>query len=158
HLVFGDDQTVFPRLAPTGFDQGNGMVADEPVIKRVGVRLETRTSRVTRRDYDHQKARLQVESQARAEQLPELDDYDYRGRFSERRRCTQLAHSSLERRRSDYRHTAGHCDQPSLRRVHFLQLQYHPRDSWTDLWLITEIHHEVSRAPSSRCTRSYCPF
>src|SRR5690606_36674113 len=60
HLVFGDDQTVFPRLAPTGFDQGNGMVADEPVIKRFGVRLETRTSRVTRRDYDHQKARGQL--------------------------------------------------------------------------------------------------
>ncbi|WP_188635913.1 type VI secretion system tip protein TssI/VgrG, partial [Halopseudomonas pertucinogena] len=32
-LVFGDDQTVFPRLAPVSFDQGNGMVADEPVIK-----------------------------------------------------------------------------------------------------------------------------
>ncbi len=74
--MFGDDQTVFPRLAPTGFDQGNGMVADEPVIKRFGVRLETRTSRVTRRDYDHQKARLLLESQARGEQLPDLEDYD----------------------------------------------------------------------------------
>ena len=57
-LVFGDDQTGFPRLAPTGFDQGNGMVADDPVIKRFAVRLEARTSRVSRRDYDHNKARL----------------------------------------------------------------------------------------------------
>src|SRR5690606_27352946 len=60
HLVFGDDQTLPPRLAPPGFDQSNGMVADEPVLKRFGVRLETRTSRVTRRDYDHQKARGQL--------------------------------------------------------------------------------------------------
>src|SRR5690606_36787354 len=71
-LVFGDDQTVFPRLAPVSFDQGNGMFGDEPVIQRFGVRLETRTIRVTRCDYDPNKARLQLESQARVEQLPDL--------------------------------------------------------------------------------------
>src|SRR5690606_5533740 len=142
HLVFGDDQTVFPRLAPTGFDQGNGMVADEPVIKRFGVRLETRTSRVTRRDYDHQKARLQLESQARAEQLPDLEDYDYPGRFTDRTRGKQLAQRSLERHRSDYRQPAGHSDQPTLRTGRFLQPQGPPRDRWNDLGLITEPHHE----------------
>src|SRR5690554_6466794 len=142
HLVFGDDQTVFPRLAPTGFDQGNGMVADEPVIKRFGVRLETRTSRVTRRDYDHQMARLLLESQARGEQLPDLEDYDYSGRFTDRSRGKHLAQRSLERHRSDYRQAAGHSNQPTLRSGHFLELQGHPRDSWNDLWLITAIHHE----------------
>src|SRR5690554_78543 len=142
HLVFGDDQTVFPRLAPTGFDQGNGMVADEPVIKRFGVRLETRTSRVTRRDYDPHKARLLLESQARGEQLPDLEDYDYPGRFTDRSRGKHLAQRSLERHRSDYRQATGHSDQPNLRSGHFLELQGHPRDSWNDLWLITEIHHE----------------
>src|SRR5690554_5532467 len=142
HLVFGDDQTVFPRLAPTGFDQGNGMVADEPVIKRFGVRLETRTRRVTRRDYDHQKARLLLESQARGEQLPDLEDYDYPGRFTDRSRGKHLAQRSLERHRSDYRQATGHSDQPTLRSGHFLEPQGHPRDSWNDLWLITDIHHE----------------
>src|SRR5690554_4689558 len=142
HLVFGDDQTVFPRLAPTGFDQGNGMVADKPVIKRFGVRLETRTSRVTRRDYDHQKARLLLESQARGEQLPDLEDYDYPGRFTDRSRGKHLAQRSLERHRSDYRQATAHSTQPTLRSGHFLELQGHPRDSWNDLWLITDIHHE----------------
>src|SRR5690606_31102019 len=33
-------------------------------------------------------------------------------------------------------------DQPTLRSGHFLELQGHPRDSWNDLWLITDIHHE----------------
>ena len=141
-LVFGDDQTVFPRLAPISFDQGNGMVADEPVIKRFGVRLETRTSRVTRRDYDHNKARLQLESQARAEQLPDLEDYDYPGRFTDRTRGKQLAQRSLERHRSDYHQATAHSDQPTLRSGHFLELQGHPRTSWNDLWLITELHHE----------------
>src|SRR5690606_38925611 len=124
------------------FDQGNGMVADEPVIKRFGVRLETRTSRVTRRDYDHQKARLLLESQARGEQLPDLEDYDYPGRFTDRSRGKHLAQRSLERHRSDCRQATGHSDQPTLRSGHFLELQGPPRDSWNDLWLITDIHHE----------------
>src|SRR5690606_38414143 len=131
----------FPRLAPTGFDQGNGMVADEPVIKRFGVRLETRTSRVTRRDYDPHKARLLLESQARGEQLPDLEDYDYPGRFTDRSRGTHLAQRGPERHRSDSRHATSHSDQPNLRSGHFLEHQGHPRDSSNDLWLITEIHH-----------------
>src|SRR5690606_9833747 len=126
----------------TGFDQGNGMVADEPVIKRFGVRLETRTSRVTRRDYAPQKARLLLESQARGEQRPDLEDYDYPRRFTDRGRGKHLTQRSLERPRSDYRQATGHSDQPTLRSAHFLELQGHPRDSWNDLWLITDIHHE----------------
>ncbi|HHQ2636894.1 TPA: type VI secretion system tip protein TssI/VgrG, partial [Pseudomonas aeruginosa] len=66
-LVFGDDQTVFPRLAPVAYQQDSGLVADRPVVKRFGVRLETRTSRVTRRDYDFEKPRLTLESAARGE-------------------------------------------------------------------------------------------
>lgn len=141
-LVFGDDQTGFPRLAPTGFDQGNGMVADEPVIKRFAVRLEARTSRVTRRDYDHNKARLLLESDARSEQLPDLEDYDYPGRFSDRERGKQLARRSLERHRSDYRLAAGESDQPTLRTGHFLELEGHPQEDWNNLWLLTGIEHE----------------
>ncbi|WP_277395254.1 contractile injection system protein, VgrG/Pvc8 family, partial [Pseudomonas viridiflava] len=33
-LVFGDDQTVFPKLAPVAYQQDSGMVASDPVIKR----------------------------------------------------------------------------------------------------------------------------
>ncbi len=61
-LVFGDDQTVFPRLAPVAYQQDSGLVADRPAVKRFGVRLETRTSRVTRRDYDFEKPRLTLEA------------------------------------------------------------------------------------------------
>uniref|UniRef100_UPI000F01371E type VI secretion system tip protein TssI/VgrG n=1 Tax=Pseudomonas viridiflava TaxID=33069 RepID=UPI000F01371E len=58
-LVFGDDQTVFPKLGePTAYVQGSGLVADVPVIKGFKLRLETRTGRVTRRDYDFEKPKL----------------------------------------------------------------------------------------------------
>jgi type VI secretion system secreted protein VgrG len=50
-VVFGDDQTVF-RLAPVAYQQDAGLVASEPVVKRFDLRLETRTSRTTRRDYN----------------------------------------------------------------------------------------------------------
>jgi len=150
-LVFGDDQTCFPKLAPIPFQQGNGMVADEPVIKRFALRLETRPSRVTRRDYDFEKPHLLLEAAHKAEQpvegdqplpLPDLEDYDYPGRFIDRKRGKQLAQRSLERHRSDYRLAEGESDQPLLISGHFLALTNHSRKDWNDLWLLTEIQHE----------------
>ncbi|QIB52835.1 type VI secretion system tip protein TssI/VgrG [Pseudomonas sp. OIL-1] len=141
-IVFGDDQTSFPKLAPTRFEQGNGMVADEPVIKRFALRMETRPSRVTRRDYDFEKPRLQLESASRGAAVPDLEDYDYPGRFTDRERGKHLAQRSLERHRSDYRLAEGSSDQPLLISGHFLPLAKHSRSSWNDLWLLTEIHHQ----------------
>src|SRR5690606_28230237 len=83
-----------------------------------------------------------LESQARAEQLPDLEDYDYPGRFTDRSRGKHLAQRTLERHRSDYHQATAHSDQPTLRSGHFLELEGHPRTSWNDLWLITELHHE----------------
>uniref|UniRef100_UPI002405C5A7 contractile injection system protein, VgrG/Pvc8 family n=1 Tax=Pseudomonas viridiflava TaxID=33069 RepID=UPI002405C5A7 len=37
-LVFGDDQTVFPKLATVSYQQDSGMAADQPVIKRFNLR------------------------------------------------------------------------------------------------------------------------
>ncbi|MAL93112.1 MAG: type VI secretion system tip protein VgrG, partial [Pseudomonas sp.] len=85
-LVFGDDQTVFPKLTATAYQQDSGLVADQPVIKRFGLRLETRTSRVTRRDYDFEKPRLSMEAAFHSDFQPDLEDYDYPGRFTERAR------------------------------------------------------------------------
>ncbi|MGV8267581.1 contractile injection system protein, VgrG/Pvc8 family, partial [Pseudomonas aeruginosa] len=52
-LVFGDDQTSFPRLQrPVAYVQDAGLVGDQPVVKRFGVRFCTRAGRVARRGYD----------------------------------------------------------------------------------------------------------
>ena len=142
-LVFGDDQTVFPKLGrPTAYVQDSGMVADEPVIKHFGVRLETRTSRVTRRDYDFEQPRLQLESAVTSEFAPDLEDYDYPGRFTDRTRGKHLSRRALERHRADYQLAEGDSDQPVLRSGHFLAISEHPRREWNDLWLLREIHHQ----------------
>ncbi len=152
-LVFGDDQTGFPKLArQTPYIQDSGLVADEPVIKRFAMRIETRPSRVTRRDYDFEKPHLLMEAAHKAEQvtegeeppipLPDLEDYDYPGRFTERARGKQLAKRSLERHRSDYRLAEGRSDVPSLVTGHFLTLSEHIRTEWNDLWLVVSIQHE----------------
>ncbi len=124
HLVFGDDQTIFPKLAqPTAYQQDSGMVAAEPVIKHFGVRLETRTSRITRRDYDFEKPKLLLESGCNPDQdkpQPDLEDYDYPGRFTDRERGKHLSLRALERQRADYRQAEGKSDQPSLISGHFL--------------------------------------
>ena len=111
-LVFGDDQTVFPRLAATAYQQDSGLVADQPVIKRFGLRVETRTSRVTRRDYDFEKPRLTMEAAFHSEFQPDLEDYDYPGRFTERARGKHLSQRALERHRHDYELAEGESDQP----------------------------------------------
>jgi type VI secretion system secreted protein VgrG len=141
-LTFGDDQTVFPKLAPTAYQQDSGLVADKPVIKRFGVRVETRTSRVTRRDYDFEKPKLLMEADAKSAFQPDLEDYDYPGRFVDRERGKHLSQRSLERHRHDFELAQGDGDQPLLVSGHFLALTEHPRASWNDLWLLTEIHHE----------------
>ncbi|SDM02858.1 type VI secretion system tip protein TssI/VgrG, partial [Pseudomonas indica] len=140
-LVFGDDQTVFPKLAPVAYQQDSGLVADVPVIKRFGVRMETRPSRVTRRDYDFEQPRLQLEAASKGEAKPDLEDYDYPGRFTDRTRGKHLAKRALERHRADYQLAEGHSDQPSLVTGHFLALTDHPRANWNDLWLLTALTH-----------------
>ncbi|RMQ42170.1 Rhs element Vgr protein [Pseudomonas cichorii] len=145
-LVFGDDQTVFPKLGqPTAYVQGSGMVADEPVIKGFKLRLETRTSRVTRRDYDFEKPNLQLEAAykpADESSEPDLEDYDYPGRFLDRARGKFLSQRALERHRADYQQVEGWGDQTTLNSGHFLEISEHPRTEWNDLWLLTEIFHE----------------
>ena len=141
-LVFGDDQTVFPKLAPTAYQQDSGLVADEPVIKRFALRLETRSNRVTRRDYNFEKPKLLMEAAFNSEFQPDLEDYDYPGRFVERERGKHLAKRNLERHRSDYELASGESDQPLLVSGHFLNLSEHPREGWNQLWLLTAISHE----------------
>jgi len=141
-LVFGDDQTVFPKLAATAYQQDSGLVADQPVIKRFGLRLETRTSRVTRRDYDFEKPRLSMEAAFHSDFQPDLEDYDYPGRFTERARGKHLSQRALERLRHDYELAEGESDQPKLVSGHFLPLTEHPRSDWNQLWLLTEVLHE----------------
>ncbi|MCQ4249200.1 type VI secretion system tip protein VgrG [Pseudomonas stutzeri] len=141
-LVFGDDQTVFPTLAPVAYQQDSGLVADEPVIKRFGVRVETRTSRVTRRDYDFENPRLTMEAAVQIDIQPDLEDYDYPGRFVDRERGKHLSRRALERHRHDFELAEGASDQPLLVSGHFLSLSEHPRGDWNQLWLLTEIHHE----------------
>ncbi|MFQ7899984.1 type VI secretion system tip protein TssI/VgrG [Stutzerimonas degradans] len=141
-LVFGDDQTVFPRLAATTYQQDSGLVADQPVIKRFGLRLETRTSRVTRRDYDFEKPRLTMEAAFHSDFQSDLEDYDYPGRFTERTRGKHLSQRALERHRHDYELAEGESDQPRLVSGHFLPLTEHPRSDWNQLWLLTQVLHE----------------
>ncbi|HEK0860726.1 TPA: type VI secretion system tip protein VgrG, partial [Pseudomonas aeruginosa] len=138
---------VFPRLGrPTAYVHDSGLVADEPVIKRFSLRLASRTTRTTRRDYDFEKPRLLLEAGNRpaadAPAEPDLEDYDYPGRFVDRQRGKLLSQRALERHRADRRLGEGVSDQPLLVSGHFLEIAEHPRAEWNDLWLLSEVFHE----------------
>ncbi|WP_313054561.1 type VI secretion system Vgr family protein [Pseudomonas lopnurensis] len=140
-LVFGDDASVFPRLDPLNYRQDTGLAADHEVVRAFGVRLETRSTHATWRDYDFEQPRLRMEADYRSEFSPALEVYDYPGRFTDRTRGKHLARRSLERLRSDYELAEGKSD-AHLACGHFLALTAHPRQQWNDLWLLTEVIHE----------------
>ncbi|UVL46630.1 type VI secretion system tip protein VgrG [Pseudomonas moraviensis] len=141
-LVFGDDQTVFPKLPePTLYLPGSGMSAGAPAIQRFNVRVETRTSVVTRRDYNFERPRLSLQGRSDGEQRPVLEDYHFPGQFNDRETGKHLARRALERHVADYRQAEGRSDESALVCGHFLQLTEHPRSDWNDLWLLTAVEH-----------------
>ncbi|MVV50333.1 type VI secretion system tip protein VgrG [Pseudomonas sp. PB120] len=140
-LMFGDDQTFFPKTPETPYFPGSGMAADAPAIKCFSLRMETRTNAVTRRDYDFNKPRLQLESRIDSEQHPVLEDYRFPGQFSNREYGEQLAQRTLERHNADHRQAKGHSDQSAFVSGGLFLLSKHPRSQWNAQWLLTEIEH-----------------
>ncbi|KHL68377.1 type IV secretion protein Rhs [Pseudomonas flexibilis] len=139
-LVFGDDQTVFPRLEATQCYQPE---AGAPSLRRFGVRLETRSASVTLRDHDFNQPRLLLEAQASVEdrQAAGLELYAYPGRFDDRSQGRLRARRLLEATRLDCRQAEGSSDQPLLACGHFMDVRNHPREDCNQLWLLTGLQH-----------------
>ena len=140
-LVFTDDQTWFPKLGETPYQQDTGTVADHPVIKHFTQRFSTRTNQTTRRDYDFQRPSLLLEGQFTADFHPQLEDYRYGRPMASLDRAKALAKQALERHRSDYHLAEGRSDEARLRSGHFFTLTEHPRQTCNDLWLLLSVKH-----------------
>lgn len=141
-LVFGDDQTGFPRLPEsTLYLPDSGMAADAPAIKRLAVRLQTRTTAVTLRDYDFRKPGVSLQTHLDSRQLPVLEDYRYPGGFCDRDDGKHLTRRALERHGTDHRVAQGGSDDSAFVSGHFMSIKAHPRKDCNDLWLLTHIDH-----------------
>ncbi len=141
-LVFGDDQTSFSKPdQSTAYRQDSGMVAEAPVIDQFKLRLNTRPTHISRRDYDFEKPRLQLDSETEVPLQPHLEDYTFPGQFTHRDRGKHLANRALERHRADYRRADGRSDQSAMRSGHFVEMTEHPRADRNGLWLLTEVEH-----------------
>ncbi len=141
-LVFGDDQTVFRRLAAQRYRPRGGLVAEQRVIQRFDVRLSTRSRQVVRRDYDFEHPSLRLQDQAGPLSSEVLEDFYCPAGFTGHQRGAQLARRGLVRHQRDRHRALGKSDQSALRSGHFLQLQDHPQASCNDLWLVTGVRHE----------------
>ncbi|MNQ33942.1 Phage-related baseplate assembly protein [compost metagenome] len=141
-LVFGDAQTAFLASGlSVGYHPDDSQVADRPVVKQFDLQLATRTSRVTRRDYNFEKPRIVFEGKASGDGQPDLEDYDYPGLFNNQGRGKQLSQISLERHRHDQRLALGQSDHPGLMAGTLFTLVDHPQGALNDLWLLTKVHH-----------------
>lgn len=141
-LVFGDDQTVFPRLPEsTLYLPGSGMAAAEPAIQRLAVQLQTHTTAVTLRDYDFRKPGLSLQVGLDNRQLPVLESYHYPGQFTDRDDGQHLVRHALERQAVNGCLAEGGSDDSGFASGHFMRIKEHPRAQWNDLWLLTQVDH-----------------
>ncbi|MHC8364290.1 type VI secretion system tip protein TssI/VgrG [Pseudomonas sp. ZT5P21] len=140
-LVFTDDQTYFPKLGETPYQQDAGMVAEYPVVSQFSMGFKTRPSVVTRRDYDLKRPNALLESRFTAEFDPKLEDYSYPLLLNSEKRGKELARQALERHRVDYQLAEGNSDQPTLRSGHFFSLTNSPHETYNDLWLLLSVTH-----------------
>jgi type VI secretion system secreted protein VgrG len=147
-LVFTEDQVFFPTLGATPYRPDTGMVAEYPVVNRLAMSFSTRTSTVTRRDYDLKRPSLLLESRFTAEFTPHLEDYRYPLLMKTEAHGKQLVRQALERHRSDYQWVEGESNQPTLRSGYLFSLTEHPRKACNDLWLLVSLQHE-GKAPQS---------
>ncbi|MBM1186236.1 type VI secretion system tip protein VgrG [Pseudomonas lundensis] len=145
-LVFTEDQTFFPTLGTTPYQQNSGQVADSPVVSHFSLRLSTRTTTVTRRSYDFKRPSALLQSHFTAEFTPALEDYSSPAPLDNEQQGRQIARHALERHRADYTLAQGQSDQPTLRSGHFFNLSDHPRKRYNDLWLLLKVHH-VGKQP-----------
>lgn len=141
-LVFGDDQTVFRRLAVQRYRAVSAAEADTPVVQRFDVRLGIRSRQTVRRDHDFEHPSLRLQHTAGGLSAQPLEDYCYPAGFSTQVRGKQMARRSLERHQRDRYRAQGKSNQPALRSGHFLPLCDHPDPSCNDLWLITSVRHQ----------------
>ena len=129
-LVFGDDQSVFPSIGqPTAYKHESDRVANEPLIKRINLRLGQFTSRISPRNYDFEQ-QLDIEKDDRPE------------RFTGHEHGKQIRLRTMERRHAAYRQAEGQSDQTRLVSGHVLEISGHPRQEWNTLWLMTQVIHE----------------
>ena len=140
-LVFTNDQTYFPKLGGTLYQQGSGLAADHPVVSQFSMRYSTRTSTTTHRGYDLKRPSLLLQSQFTAEFSPALEDYRYPALIDNEKLGRHIARQALERHRTDYQLAEGNSDQPTLRSGHFFDLTEHPRKACNDLWLLLSVTH-----------------
>jgi len=146
HLAFGDDQTYFRQLPDSvPYRPDSGMVAQRPCIQSFDLRLETRSTRATLRDYDFEQPGARLENSAcvlHSLPQPDLEDYRYPGRYNRDEQGRKLNRRQLEAHRSDHRQASGRSNAPQLVSGHFLLLAEHPQPDWNTLWLLTELTHE----------------
>ncbi|WP_375183708.1 contractile injection system protein, VgrG/Pvc8 family, partial [Marinobacter sp.] len=119
-------------------------VADEPVIKRFGLRMEARTLRVTRRDYFFEKPRLLMEGAHTPQDdlpQPDLEDYDYPGRFKADASGQPFTEVRLQALRNDASTAAGDSNRPDFRAGAKVTLTDHDIEALNRDWLLTAVTH-----------------
>lgn len=146
-VVFGEDM-AFPLLEACVFNADTSMVAAQPTVKRFGVRLEARPTRVAICEYDfkHSTTGFTFKSTGSisdpGQDDPVREDYRYCSeQFNNSRRSEVLVRRAQQQHRTDYLLASGASDLSRFNSGRFVELREHPTADYNEVWLLHRVEH-----------------
>ncbi|WPX62633.1 type VI secretion system tip protein TssI/VgrG [Pseudomonas sp. MH10] len=163
-VVFSDTNKGF-KLFPTPitFAPDNGLNPETVAVKSFSVGVQSKPSRVTRRQYDFVTSNESMDVAFKGydpetwTRFQVLEDFDYPAPFTSQEHNRWLAIKALERLQVDARLARGTSDQPMLLSGHVFTLEDHLVADWNAAWLLLDIKHRGRQPQVMEAFRSQAP-
>lgn len=145
-VAFIDEAMSFPKLEADPFtlidESAQSQIDPVPTLFATEVHWRETTDRVTLRDYNFEKPLADITTEARAGQ-EKLENYEYRGPYTEPNEGKRLARLRLEGLRRDRAVLTGNSLYRGLRPGYGIELGSKPAKQAALDWLVTEVHTRV---------------
>lgn len=150
-LVLADSNSSFKPLSgepSVRYKPRTGMVASAESIYEFELLQRVRTGKVSLRDFNFEKSRLQLEQNAQAKTFSDLEDYAYPGHYLEPGEGKRYAGLRLQAHQHDATVIQGQSDCARLAAGKTFTLSAHPRADFNSTYNLTRVHMR-GRQPQS---------
>jgi len=144
-MIFGDNQAVHvPIPAPSRIlfhVATKGLIEDEEHLYHFNFSKAIQSGAVRLKDFDFKKPRLNLETLSGASERPDLEIYDYPGRYVKTNRGEHLSKVRIEQSQSMVRLGTGRSDCRRMMAGFNFTLDQYYHQSLNQEYLITEVTH-----------------
>ncbi|MBL4829404.1 MAG: type VI secretion system tip protein VgrG [Aliivibrio sp.] len=143
-MIIADGQDGFLQLPALPYNQSAGLQPDGDTISAFQLKQQTKTGKISLRDYHFQKPEFTPQGQAVTNitnQQP-LEHYQYPGGFNTDNQGVQLATLALEQHRSQCVVVQAQSNCSQITSGYYQPLTgYNKKEDWNCDWLVTEVQH-----------------